>query len=74
MKIVAYGIRDDEKPFLDNWSKENPDVTVASTGKLLDESTVDLAKGADGVVVYQQKPYTAAVLDKLAGYGVKNIS
>jgi D-lactate dehydrogenase len=74
LKIVAYGIRDDEKPFLDNWSKENPDVTVASTGKLLDESTVDLAKGADGVVVYQQKPYTAAVLDKLAGYGVKNIS
>lgn len=74
MKIIAYGIRDDEKPYLDKWSEENPDVEVASTGELLDESTVDQAKGADGVVVYQQKPYTAAVLDKLGSYGVKFMS
>ncbi|WP_281165843.1 D-2-hydroxyacid dehydrogenase [Liquorilactobacillus sicerae] len=74
MKIVAYGIRADEKPYLDEWGKANPEVTVASTGKLLDETTVELAKGADGVVVYQQKPYTANVLNKLASYGVKNIS
>ncbi|KRM88568.1 D-2-hydroxyacid dehydrogenase [Liquorilactobacillus vini] len=74
MKIVAYGIRADEKPYLNEWSKANPEVTVTSTGKLLDETTVDLAKEADGVVVYQQKPYTANVLNKLASYGVKNIS
>lgn len=74
MKIVAYGIRADEKPYLNEWSKANPEVAVTSTGKLLDETTVDLAKEADGVVVYQQKPYTANVLNKLASYGVKNIS
>nr|AAR19203.1 D-lactate dehydrogenase [Lactobacillus sp. MONT4] len=74
LKIVAYGIRADEKPYLNEWSKANPEVTVTSTGKLLDETTVDLAKEADGVVVYQQKPYTANVLNKLASYGVKNIS
>lgn len=74
MKIVAYGIRADEKPYLNEWSKANPEVAVTSTDKLLDETTVDLAKEADGVVVYQQKPYTANVLNKLASYGVKNIS
>ena len=74
MKIIAYGIRDDEKPYLDKWSEENPDVEVASTGELLDESTVDQAKGADGVVTYQQKPYTAAVLDKLGSFGIKFLS
>ncbi len=74
MKIYAYGIRDDEKPYLDSWAKENPDVTVGSTKELLDESTVDQAKGSDGVVVYQQKPYTAEVIDKLASYGVKFMS
>ena len=74
MKIIAYGIRDDEKPYLDKWSEENSDVEVESTGKLLDESTVDQAKGADGVVTYQQKPYTAAVLDKLGSFGIKFLS
>ncbi|AQW22162.1 lactate dehydrogenase [Lentilactobacillus curieae] len=74
MKIVAYGIRDDEKPYLDKWSDENPDVEVQSTGDLLDESTVGLANGADGVVTYQQKPYTAEVLDKLGSFGIKFLS
>ncbi|MFT9272889.1 MAG: D-2-hydroxyacid dehydrogenase, partial [Lentilactobacillus hilgardii] len=59
---------------LDKWSAEHPDVEVASTGELLDESTVDQAKGADGVVTYQQKPYTAAVLDKLGEFGIKFLS
>ncbi|WP_283678672.1 D-2-hydroxyacid dehydrogenase [Lentilactobacillus sp. Marseille-Q4993] len=74
MKIVAYGIRDDEKPYLDKWSEENSNVEVQSTGDLLDESTVELAKGADGVVTYQQKPYTAEVLDKLGSFGIKFLS
>lgn len=74
MKIIAYGIRADEKPFLDKWSEENPTVEVASTAELLDENTVDQAKGADGVVTYQQKPYTASVLDKLGSFGIKCLS
>lgn len=74
MKIIAYGIRADEKPFLDKWSEENPTVEVASTAELLDENTVDQAKGADGVVTYQQKPYTASVLDKLGSFGIKYLS
>jgi len=74
VKIIAYGIRDDEKPYLDKWSDENPDVEVVSTDKLLDDSTVELANGADGAVVYQQKPYTASVLDKLGEFGIKFLS
>ncbi|KRL15998.1 D-lactate dehydrogenase [Lentilactobacillus rapi DSM 19907 = JCM 15042] len=74
MKIIAYGIRADEKPFLDKWSEENPTVEVVSTAELLDENTVDQAKGADGVVTYQQKPYTASVLDKLGSFGIKYLS
>ncbi|GAY73133.1 D-2-hydroxyacid dehydrogenase [Lentilactobacillus kosonis] len=74
MKIIAYGIRDDEKPYLDKWSDENPDVEVISTSQLLDESTVELASGADGVVAYQQKPYTNEVLDKLGSFGIKFLS
>ncbi|GHP12670.1 D-lactate dehydrogenase [Lentilactobacillus fungorum] len=74
MRIIAYGIRADEKPFLDKWSEENADVEVISTDQLLDDSTVNQAKGADGVVTYQQKPYTADVLDQLGKFGIKYLS
>ena len=74
MKIVAYGIRDDERPYLTQWSEENPDVEVVGKSELLDDQTVEDAKGADGVVVYQQKPYTASVINKLGQYGVKFMS
>ncbi|WP_125579809.1 D-2-hydroxyacid dehydrogenase [Levilactobacillus cerevisiae] len=73
MKIIAYGIRDDEQPYLEQWSKDQG-IEVKAVGDLLDEKTVDLAKGYDGAVVYQQKPYTAAVLDKLAANGITNLS
>lgn len=73
MKIIAYGIRDDEQPYLEQWSKDQG-IEVKAVAELLDEQTVDLAKGYDGAVVYQQKPYTAAVLDQLAANGVTNLS
>ena len=28
MKILAYGIREDEKPFVKEWEQENPEVEV----------------------------------------------
>ena len=73
MKIIAYGIRDDEQPYLEQWSKDQG-IEVKAVKELLDDKTVDLAKGYDGAVVYQQKPYTASVLDKLASYGITNLS
>lgn len=73
MKIIAYGIRDDERPYVAQWS-ESQNVEVKIVSELLDEETVAQAKGYDGAVVYQQKPYTAAVLDKLASYGITALS
>ncbi|QMU07517.1 D-2-hydroxyacid dehydrogenase [Levilactobacillus suantsaii] len=73
MKIIAYGIRDDERPYLDQWSQAQG-IEVKAVSALLDEETAALAKGYDGAVVYQQKPYTAAVLDQLAANGVTNLS
>lgn len=74
MKILAYGIREDEKPYVKEWEQENPDVDVEITDKLLDDETVEMAKGFDGVVVYQQKPYTDSVFEKLDSYGIHNVS
>jgi len=73
LKIIAYSIRDDEKGYLDKWAKENG-VEVKAVQDLLTKDTVDLARGYDGVVVYQQKPYTAEVIDKLGSFGIKAMS
>ncbi|GAB7170755.1 hypothetical protein TUA1478L_27510 [Lactiplantibacillus plantarum] len=51
--------------------KENPDVEVKLVPELLTEDNVDLAKGFDGADVYQQKDYTAEVLNKLADEGLR---
>ncbi len=63
LKIIAYGIRDDERPYVEEWSKDQ-NIEVKIVKDLLTDDTVDQAKGFDGAVVYQQKPYTASVLDR----------
>ena len=74
MKIIAYGIREDEKPYVAEWQEQHPDVQVKIVEELLLDSTVDQAEGFDGVVAYQQAPYTDNVLKTLAGYGIHYLS
>lgn len=73
-KIFAYTIRKDEEPFLNEWKDAHKDVEVAYTDKLLTPETAALAKGSDGVVVYQQLDYTAETLQALANVGVTKMS
>lgn len=74
MKIFAYGIRNDEKPALEDWKSAHPEVEVDYTQELLTPETAALAKGSDSVVVYQQFDYTPETLKALAEAGVTNMS
>ncbi|AMV61630.1 D-lactate dehydrogenase [Pediococcus damnosus] len=73
MKIIDYGIRDDEKPYLDEWVKKN-NVEVKAVSDLLTEDNIDLAKGYDGVIAYQQKPYTDGIFKKMDEFGIHAFS
>lgn len=73
-KIFAYAIRKDEQPFLKEWEKAHPEIEVDFTSELLTPETASMAKGADGVVVYQQLDYTADTLKVLADNGITNMS
>jgi D-lactate dehydrogenase len=73
MKIIAYGIRDDEKPFLNEWIEKN-NIQVTAVSELLDSTTVDQAQGFDGVVAYQQKPFTEDLFDKMGTFGIHSFS
>ncbi|MDR3190804.1 MAG: D-2-hydroxyacid dehydrogenase [Lactobacillaceae bacterium] len=74
MKIFAYGIRDDEIPYVSAWKNEHTDIDVEYTGKLLDATTAPLAAGFDAAVVYQQLDYTRETLAILAQGGVKTLA
>ena len=73
-KIFAYAIRKDEEPFLNEWKDAHKDIEVEYTDQLLTPETAKLAKGADGVVVYQQLDYTPETLQALADAGVTKMS
>ncbi|MFR8085860.1 MAG: NAD(P)-dependent oxidoreductase, partial [Leuconostoc gelidum] len=74
MKIFAYGIRDDEKPSLEDWKSTHPNIEVGYTQELLTAETATLAKGSVSAVVYQQLDYTRDALTALAEVGVTNLS
>lgn len=73
-KIFAFSIRKDEEPYVKEWANEHPDIDVDYTNKLLTPETAALAKGADGVVVYQQLDYTPDTLQALANEGITKMS
>ena len=73
-KIFAYSIRKDEAPYVEEWKKAHPDVEVEYTDALLTPENANLAKGADGVVTYQQLPYKADTVEALHEAGISKWS
>ncbi|MQS88373.1 D-2-hydroxyacid dehydrogenase [Companilactobacillus mishanensis] len=73
MKLIDYGVRDDERPYIEEWSKKN-NIEVKIVPELLNPETIELAKDYDGVVAYQQLPYESAIFDKMNEFGIHVLS
>lgn len=73
MKLIDYGVREDEKKYIQAWSKEH-DIEVTIVTELLTPETVEMAQGYDGIVAYQQLPYDEKIFDKMNQYGIHVIS
>ncbi len=74
-KILAYQVRDDEQPFIDEWAKKN-NVQVDSVSEELHDDTVEMAKGYDGVsfkqrTVISEKP---EFYERLKSLGIKQLA
>lgn len=74
MKIFLYGIREDEKNYLKEWTNVHTEVEIDYTNQILNEETADLAKGATGVVALQTQAYSRAALQKLHDFGISKFS
>lgn len=69
MKIIVYGARVDEIAYFDQWAaKTGHQLSVHA--ELLDAHTVEWAKGFDGINCLQTTPYSPAVFEKMATYGI----
>jgi len=73
MKLIDFGVREDEKQYIQEWSKDN-DIEVKIVTDLLTPETVKMAQGYDGIVAYQQLPYDEKIFDTMNEYGIHVIS
>lgn len=73
MKLIDFGVREDEKKYIEEWSKES-NIEVKIVSDLLTPETVQLAKGYDGIVAYQQLPYDEKIFDTMNEYGIHVLS
>lgn len=71
MKAVAYSVRSFEKGPLALANQKKHEITLISNP--LSEQTAIFAEGKDAVLVFTNDDVSAAVIEKLAGYGVKYI-
>lgn len=74
MKIFLYGIREDEKGYLTEWTNVHPEVEIDYTDQIFTEETAGLAEGSTGVVMLQTQAYSRAALQKLQDFGISKIS
>ncbi|MCI1987017.1 MAG: D-2-hydroxyacid dehydrogenase [Lactobacillus sp.] len=70
MKIMAFGARVDEIPYLQQWAADNA-AELAIRTELLDAQTVALAAGYDGINCLQTTPYSAALFAEMGRLGIK---
>src|ERR1700744_5969210 len=71
MKAVAYSIKPFEKEFLAKANQKKHDITLISNPLGLD--TAIYAAGKDAVIVFTNDDVSAAVIEELAGLGVRFI-
>ena len=56
MKLALFNLREDERPFVDAWLKEHPDVEVDLHEGELQLETKHLIDGKQGIVMFQNRP------------------
>ena len=70
MKIIAFGVRDDELPYFQKWSQQHH-IPVKTVKELLTTDNVKLCKGYDGVSSVQLKPYSQDLITQMRNNGIK---
>lgn len=71
--IKMYGIKAEDKPYAIKWAKEH-DVQISMTEKVIDENTIDDAKGFDGVNTLQVTKIPTDAYARFKAMGINQIA
>lgn len=71
--IKMYGIKAEDKPYAIKWAKEH-DVQISMTEKVINEDTIDDAKGFDGVNTLQVTAIPHDAYARLKAMGINQIA
>ncbi|MGF3067025.1 D-2-hydroxyacid dehydrogenase [Facklamia sp. P12945] len=72
-KIIAFGIRDEERPIVEAWANK-ANVEVKMLQDILTEKTIYQVEGYDGVTLSQVAPLEQSIYAKLEAFGIKQIA
>src|SRR5699024_3820198 len=72
-KIIAYQVREEELPIVEQWPKDN-EVKVKIVNEQITPENVHLAEGYDGVSTSQNIKVDPVIYETLNSYGIKQIS
>lgn len=70
MKFIAFGVRDDERPYFAEWQQEN-NIQVDLHQEILDEKSLAAAKNYAAVISLQTSSYPAGMFEFFKQNGIK---
>jgi D-isomer specific 2-hydroxyacid dehydrogenase, catalytic domain. len=72
MKIAAYEVREDERPYFDRQSKTK-NIEIMITDLVLNSDTLSMAQGCQALTSLGESQLNAALLDEMHIIGIKYI-
>lgn len=74
MKLIAFGVREDERPYFKEWVSQKENLELKLVPELISDETIDQIKGFDGIVSLQTTPYKREYFEKMKAAGIKVLS
>ncbi|MBC8780609.1 D-lactate dehydrogenase [Staphylococcus capitis] len=72
-KIKIMSVRDEDLPYIEEWSKRN-NIEVDLSREQLTEDNVETVSGSDGLSLSQTLPISEEIYKKLESFGIKQIA
>lgn len=73
MRLIAFGVREDEKPYFKSWEKANQ-IEIKLISELLSNENLNLIDGFDGIIGLQTTPYKREYFEKMKDSGIRIMS
>lgn len=71
MKVIAFGVRDDEQPYFEELVKSHQDIEIMLQKEALNLNNIHLCKGHEAVTILGMNDINREILDQLKELGIR---